>query len=109
MERMSEENRLGDYLRARRELVTPADIGLPVHGIRRVPGLRRDEVALLAGISSECHPRREPGRARNPSAQVLDALARVPLLDDTATASLPQLAAPRPRAGRRASRRPALP
>src|SRR5690606_17954652 len=109
MERMSEENRLGDYLRARRELVTPADIGLPVHGIRRVPGLRREEVALLAGISSDYYLRLEQGRDRNPSAQVLDALARVLLLDDTATAYLHQLAAPRPRARRRASRRPALP
>ncbi|HLV73820.1 MAG TPA: helix-turn-helix transcriptional regulator [Vulgatibacteraceae bacterium] len=106
---MSEENRLGDYLRARRELVTPADIGLPVHGIRRVPGLRREEVALLAGISSDYYLRLEQGRDRNPSAQVLDALARVLLLDDTATAYLHQLAAPRPRARRRASRRPALP
>ncbi|MGM1077971.1 helix-turn-helix domain-containing protein [Streptomyces sp. H28] len=109
MERMSEENRLGDYLRARRELVTPADIGLPVHGIRRVPGLRREEVALLAGISSDYYLRLEQGRDRNPSAQVLDALARVLLLDDTATAYLHQLAAPRPRARRRASRRPAVP
>ncbi|MFI8203746.1 helix-turn-helix domain-containing protein [Streptomyces sp. NPDC085937] len=109
MERMSEENRLGDYLRARRELVTPADMGLPVHGIRRVPGLRREEVALLAGISSDYYLRLEQGRDRNPSAQVLDALARVLLLDDTATAYLHQLAAPRPKARRRPSRRPAVP
>ncbi|WP_231155654.1 helix-turn-helix domain-containing protein [Streptomyces sp. CNZ748] len=109
MERMSEENRLGDYLRARRELVTPADMGLPVHGIRRVPGLRREEVALLAGISSDYYLRLEQGRDRNPSAQVLDALARVLLLDDTATAYLHQLAAPPPRARRRPSRRPAVP
>ncbi|MFI9467702.1 helix-turn-helix domain-containing protein [Streptomyces sp. NPDC052492] len=109
MEPMSEENRLGDYLRARRELVTPADMGLPVHGIRRVPGLRREEVALLAGISSDYYLRLEQGRDRNPSAQVLDALARVLLLDDTATAYLHQLAAPRPRARRRPSRRPAVP
>ncbi|MEQ8147505.1 helix-turn-helix transcriptional regulator [Streptomyces sp. OP7] len=106
---MSEENRLGDYLRARRELVTPADMGLPVHGIRRVPGLRREEVALLAGISSDYYLRLEQGRDRNPSAQVLDALARVLLLDDTATAYLHQLAAPRPKARRRPSRRPAVP
>lgn len=109
MEPMSEENRLGDYLRARRELVTPADMGLPVHGIRRVPGLRREEVALLAGISSDYYLRLEQGRDRNPSAQVLDALARVLLLDDTAAAYLHQLAAPRPRARRRPSRRPAVP
>ncbi|MFE1262296.1 helix-turn-helix domain-containing protein [Streptomyces albogriseolus] len=106
---MSEENRLGDYLRARRELVTPDDLGLPSHGVRRVPGLRREEVALLAGISSDYYLRLEQGRDRNPSAQVLDALARVLLLDDTATAYLHQLAAPRPRARRRPSRRPAVP
>ncbi|CAL9497520.1 hypothetical protein SUDANB15_03349 [Streptomyces sp. enrichment culture] len=109
MERMSEENRLGDYLRARRELVTPADMGLPAHGIRRVPGLRREEVAMLAGISSDYYLRLEQGRDRNPSAQVLDALARVLRLDDTATAYLHQLAAPRPRARRRPSRRPSVP
>ncbi|NEA83613.1 helix-turn-helix transcriptional regulator, partial [Actinospica acidiphila] len=97
MEGMSEENRLGDYLRARREVVTPDDLGLPSHGVRRVPGLRREEVALLAGISSDYYLRLEQGRDRNPSAQVLDALARVLLLDDTATAYLHQLAAPRPR------------
>ncbi|MDT3725014.1 helix-turn-helix domain-containing protein [Streptomyces sp. DSM 41972] len=106
---MSEESRLGDYLRARRELVTPADLGLPSHGVRRVPGLRREEVALLAGISSDYYLRLEQGRDRNPSAQVLDALARVLLLDDTATGYLHQLAAPRPRARRRPSRRPVVP
>ncbi|MEU3197210.1 MULTISPECIES: helix-turn-helix transcriptional regulator [unclassified Streptomyces] len=105
MERMSEENLLGDYLRARRELVTPEDFGLPAHGIRRVPGLRREEVAMLAGISSDYYLRLEQGRDRNPSAQVLDAIARVLRLDDTATAYLHQLTAPRPRARRRSPRR----
>ncbi|MFE2278850.1 helix-turn-helix domain-containing protein [Streptomyces sp. NPDC059454] len=105
MESMSEENRLGDYLRARRELVTPEDIGLPVHGMRRVPGLRREEVAMLAGISSDYYLRLEQGRDRNPSAQVLDALARVLRLDETATGYLHQLAAPRPRTHRRPLRR----
>ncbi|MEU3246789.1 transcriptional regulator, partial [Streptomyces sp. NPDC006875] len=46
-------NRLGGYLRARRDLVTPAQAGLPPGGNRRVPGLRREEVALLAGISPD--------------------------------------------------------
>ncbi|EFE68751.1 helix-turn-helix transcriptional regulator [Streptomyces viridosporus] len=109
MERMSEENRLGDYLRARRELVTPADLGLPAHGTRRVPGLRREEVAMLAGISSDYYLRLEQGRDRNPSAQVLDALARVLRLDDTATSYLHLLAAPRPRTTRRRPRRPSVP
>ncbi|AZM61568.1 MULTISPECIES: helix-turn-helix domain-containing protein [unclassified Streptomyces] len=105
MEDMPEENLLGDYLRARRELVTPEDIGLPTHGIRRVAGLRREEVAMLAGISSDYYLRLEQGRDRNPSTQVLDALARVLQLDDTATSYLHQLAAPRPRARRRSRRR----
>ncbi|SHK43803.1 Helix-turn-helix domain-containing protein [Pseudonocardia thermophila] len=104
-----EENRLGAYLRARRELVTPESVGLPVHGVRRVPGLRREEVAMLAGISAEYYLRLEQGRDRNPSPQVLDALARVLRLDDTATAYLHELAASRPRARRRRPRRPVVP
>ena len=104
---MHEENRLGTYLRARRELVTPESVGLPVHGMRRVPGLRREEVAMLAGISSEYYLRLEQGRDRNPSPQVLQALARVLRLDATATAYLHELAAPRPRTRR--SRRRAVP
>ncbi|WP_338089621.1 helix-turn-helix transcriptional regulator [Nocardioides lijunqiniae] len=67
---MSQDNRLGDYLRARRELVAPQDVGLPVHGVRRVAGLRREEVAMLAGISSDYYLRLEQGRDRNPSVQV---------------------------------------
>jgi transcriptional regulator with XRE-family HTH domain len=104
-----QENRLGTYLRARRELVTPESVGLPVHGMRRVPGLRREEVALLAGISSEYYLRLEQGRGRNPSPQVLEALARVLRLDATATAYLHELAAPRPRARPSRSRRRAVP
>ena len=48
---------LGDYLRARRELVQPGSVGLPVNGVRRVAGLRREEVAMLAGISSDYYLR----------------------------------------------------
>ncbi|MEV4703535.1 helix-turn-helix transcriptional regulator [Actinoplanes sp. NPDC049316] len=106
---MQEDNRLGDYLRARRELVSPGDAGLPAHGIRRVAGLRREEVAMLAGISAEYYLRLEQGRDRNPSMQVLEALARVLRLDDTATAYLLQLAAPRPRSRTRRPRRQTVP
>lgn len=106
---MREENRLGNYLRARRALVTPESVGLPSHGVRRVPGLRREEVALLAGISAEYYLRLEQGRDRNPSPQVLDALARVLQLDDAATAYLYELAAPRPRPRRRRPRRSSVP
>jgi len=90
-------NILGEFLRARRELVGPADVGLPGAGLRRVPGLRREEVAMLAGISAEYYLRLEQGRDRHPSAQVLQALARVLQLDAEATAYLVQLTQPRPR------------
>ena len=88
---------LGDYLRARRELVHPESVGLTVNGIRRVAGLRREEVAMLAGISSDYYLRLEQGRDRNPSMQVLEALARVLQLDLAATDYLLELAAPKPR------------
>jgi transcriptional regulator with XRE-family HTH domain len=99
---VSETNRLGDYLRARRELVTPESVGLPVGGTRRVPGLRREEIAMLAGISADYYLRLEQGRDRNPSMQVLESLARVLQLDQESTDYLLSLAAPRPR--RRPSR-----
>ncbi|WP_404800120.1 helix-turn-helix transcriptional regulator [Amycolatopsis eburnea] len=95
------DHRLGSYLRARRELVTPAQAGLPPGGRRRVPGLRREEVALLAGISPDYYLRLERGRDRNPSPQVLDSLARVLQLDDVERAYLLGLASARPRAPRR--------
>lgn len=91
------DNRLGDYLRARRSLVRPEDVGLPPGGRRRVRGLRREELALLAGISSDYYVRLEQGRDQHPSVQVLDALARVLRLDPAATAHLHRLAAPAPR------------
>ncbi|ADI05920.1 putative transcriptional regulator, XRE family protein [Streptomyces bingchenggensis BCW-1] len=99
-----EQNLLGDYVRARRELVTPEQVGIPVVGVRRVPGLRREEVAMLAGISADYYLRLEQGRDRNPSVQVLESLARVLQLDDGATAYLLRLGADKPRRQRR--RRP---
>ncbi|MEV6505374.1 helix-turn-helix transcriptional regulator [Streptomyces sp. NPDC051642] len=100
-------NALGEFLRARRERVRPEDVGLSGGGLRRVPGLRREEVALLAGISSDYYLRLEQGRDRNPSAQVLEALARVLRLDVSATAHLLSLAQPeRPAVSRRRARRP---
>lgn len=94
-------NRLGSYLRARRELVSPQQAGIPPGGNRRVPGLRREEVALLAGISPDYYLRLERGRDKNPSAQVLASLARVLRLDDVERTYLLGLAAARPRAPRR--------
>lgn len=94
---------IGEFLRARRELIRPEDVGIAVTSRRRVPGLRRDELAMLAGISTEYYTRLEQGRDQHPSAQVLDALARALRLDTEAARYLHQLAAPRPT--RRARRR----
>jgi transcriptional regulator with XRE-family HTH domain len=96
--------KVGEYLRARRELVRPGDVGISVTGRRRVPGLRRDELAMLAGISTEYYTRLEQGRDHHPSAQVLDAVARALRLDDDATAHLHALAEPTPRRRRRQRR-----
>ncbi|MDL9946765.1 helix-turn-helix transcriptional regulator [Gordonia sp. ABSL11-1] len=86
------DNALGDFLRARRELVTPQEAGLTGGGVRRVPGLRREEVAMLAGISAEYYARLERGRDRTPSPQVVTALARVLHLDAESTEYLMGLA-----------------
>ncbi|MFD3521291.1 helix-turn-helix transcriptional regulator [Streptomyces sp. NPDC058653] len=68
---------LADFLRSRRARITPDEAGLPTDGrTRRVPGLRRDETARLAGVSTEYYTRLEQGRATNPSPEVVDALAR---------------------------------
>ncbi|MET9760357.1 helix-turn-helix domain-containing protein [Streptomyces sp. NPDC006372] len=69
------DNELGTFLRTWREAVSPAEVGLPTGARRRTPGLRRAELATLAGISVEYLTRLEQGRDRNPSAQVLGALA----------------------------------
>jgi len=83
---MDSTNALGGFLRARRELVRPEQVGLIGGERRRVPGLRREEVAMLAGISSDYYLRLEQGRDRAPSVQVLEALATVLQLDaDAAT------------------------
>jgi len=102
-------NMLGEYLRARRELVQPDSVGVAVHGVRRVAGLRREEVAMLAGISADYYLRLEQGRDRNPSGQVLEALARVLGLDQTGTEYLLELATPRPAHQRRQPRRETVP
>ena len=82
------DSELASYLRARRELVRPEDVGIADLGRRRVPGLRRSELASLAGISPEYYVRLEQGRAGRPSAQVLDALAGALRLGDDARAHL---------------------
>lgn len=93
---MPSENAIGDYLRARRQVVAPADVGIAGGGRRRVPGLRREELAMLAGISTNYLVRLEQGRDQNPSPQVLGALSRALQLDAEATDHLHALAGPPP-------------
>jgi len=95
---------LGLYLRARRELIRPEEAGLPTSGRRRVPGLRREELAMLAGISADYYLRLEQGRENHPSEQVIEALARALRLDEGATAHLHALARPTPTKRRPAER-----
>ncbi|MEV6768820.1 helix-turn-helix transcriptional regulator [Nocardia sp. NPDC051030] len=74
---------LAAFLRARREQITPEDVGLPARQRRRTPGLRREEVAELAGVGVVWYTWLEQGRPINPSVQVLDAIARTLQLDVT--------------------------
>lgn len=83
---------LGGCLRAWRDRVSPADVGLPAGSSRRVPGLRREEVAQLAGVSLDYLARLEQGRAANPSPSVLASLARTLRLTDDERAHLFRLA-----------------
>ncbi|MES2092415.1 MAG: helix-turn-helix transcriptional regulator [Actinomycetota bacterium] len=92
-------NLFGDFLRGRRELLTPEDVGLPATGRRRIQGLRREEAALVSGLSPEDYLRLEQGVEQHPTDDVLDALTRALKLDDDAAASLRELARPTP--GRR--------
>jgi transcriptional regulator with XRE-family HTH domain len=85
---------LGDFLRARREQLRPEDVGLVAGTRRRVAGLRREELATLAGISAAYYLRVEQGRVTNPSTQVLDSLARALKLDVNATRHLHTLTSP---------------
>ncbi|HUR04718.1 MAG TPA: helix-turn-helix transcriptional regulator [Nonomuraea sp.] len=73
-------NELAEFLRSRRARVTPQDVALPSNGRRRTPGLRRQEVAQLAGMSIDYYIRLEQGRGPHPSRQVLNALARALML-----------------------------
>ncbi len=89
---------LGVFLRSRRERITPAEVGLPVTGRRRTPGLRREELALLAGISATWYTYLEQGRDIRPSEQVLAALAEALRLDQSERDHLFQLAGHTPAA-----------
>jgi transcriptional regulator with XRE-family HTH domain len=85
---MPSTSELGSFLRARREGLTPAEVGLPASVRRRTPGLRREEVATLAGVSIDYLVRLEQGRDTNPSAGVLAALADALRLTDEERAYL---------------------
>jgi transcriptional regulator with XRE-family HTH domain len=107
MDQLDQRAELGEFLRSRRARLCPADVGLPDYGRRRrVPGLRREELAQLAGVSVAYYTRLEQGNGHNVSVEVLDAIARALRLDDTETAHLNHLARPAPRKQRRQSRRP---
>ncbi len=73
---MIDRDGLGDFLRRRRELLRPADVGLVPGPRRRTPGLRREEVAQLAGLSVDYYTRIEQGRGPHPSEPVVGSLAR---------------------------------
>jgi transcriptional regulator with XRE-family HTH domain len=95
---VDDSNALGSYLKARRELVQPEEVGILAPaggGLRRVAGLRREEVAMLAGVSADYYLRLEQGRDRSPSVQVVNALARVLQLDGEATDYLVALSRPK--------------
>ncbi|MFE9679613.1 helix-turn-helix transcriptional regulator [Streptomyces sp. NPDC006259] len=97
---------LGDFLRSRRARIRPEEVGLPSYGRRRVPGLRREEVAQLAGVSVDYYIRLEQGRGPSVSDAVLDAIARVLRLDETEHVYLRAVARPRRQQGRSATPAP---
>ncbi|MBT2421589.1 helix-turn-helix domain-containing protein [Streptomyces sp. ISL-22] len=104
---------LSEFLRTRRARLKPEDVGLPDFGRhRRVPGLRREELAQLAGVSVAYYTRLEQGNGRNVSAEVLDAIARALRLSDAEHAHLTHLAKPKQHKKKPAARsqqvRPAL-
>lgn len=90
-------NPLGDFLRASRARLDPDEFGVISAGGRRVAGLRREEVAVLAGVSADYYARLEQGRERNPSAQVIDAIGRALRLSPDARGHVFRLAGLNPR------------
>ncbi|WP_026423235.1 helix-turn-helix transcriptional regulator [Actinokineospora inagensis] len=95
---------LGDFLRTRRARLSPEEVGMTSYGARRVPGLRREELAQLAGVSVTYYTRLEQGQSQNASDDVLDAIARALRLDEDETAHLRDLARPGRRKRKPASR-----
>ncbi|MEV0232126.1 helix-turn-helix transcriptional regulator [Nonomuraea sp. NPDC050786] len=100
---------LGEFLRSRRARLRPEELGLPTYGQRRrVPGLRREELAQLAGVSVDYYIRLEQGRSLHFSAEVLDAVARALRLDAAERAHLHRLARPAPATAPEPAARPPL-
>ncbi|GAB6902652.1 helix-turn-helix transcriptional regulator [Kineosporia succinea] len=85
-------NDLGEFLRAHRSRLRPGDVGLTSYGPRRVAGLRREEVAVLAGMNSDYYARLEQGRERSPSPQVVEAISGALRMSDQAREHLYRLA-----------------
>ncbi|TKA09703.1 helix-turn-helix transcriptional regulator [Actinacidiphila oryziradicis] len=105
---MNSKPELGRFLRTRRAQLRPADVGLPMFDERRrVPGLRRDELAQLAGVSESYYTRLEQGLSLNASREVLDAIARAFRLDETERRHLHDLAGAVRKGGNDRIRRPA--
>lgn len=91
----ADRSQLGAFLRARRDGLSPVDAGMQAFpGPRRVPGLRKEELAVLAGVSADYYSRLEQGRQANISRSVLDALARALRLNDVERTHLFVLADP---------------
>jgi transcriptional regulator with XRE-family HTH domain len=93
---------LGQFLRAKRALISPDEAGVTTYGRRRVPGLRREEVAQLAGVSTDYYVKLEQGRSAGVSDAVLDAICMVLRLDEGERQYLRNLLRPAP--GRAAAR-----
>lgn len=91
---MSNLSELGEFLRVRRASLQPEDVGLLNYGIRRVPGLRREELAMLAGVSNTYYTRLEQGLSNNASESVIDSIARAVNLNTDERAHLFNLARP---------------
>jgi transcriptional regulator with XRE-family HTH domain len=89
---MGKKDDVREFLISRRANVTPGQVGIPEVGERRVPGLRREEVAMLAGVSTDYYTRLERGKIRGASESVLNAIARALQLDDVERAHLFDLA-----------------
>jgi transcriptional regulator with XRE-family HTH domain len=107
LEGMDDDGReLGAFLRSRRARVAPENAGVATGTRRRVPGLRREELAQLAGISVDYYVRLEQGRSTRPSPEILDALARVLALDATEREHLRTLTAARRKTRSSPRRRP---